>query len=109
MSTGSNHEYELYYWSGIPGRGELIRLVLEEAGASYLDFAKTEEGDKALLTVLKDEAAPSFAAPLLRHGKLLLGQTALICRYLAERHGLTPTAAEHRYRADQLQLTLEDL
>jgi hypothetical protein len=25
--------YELYYWPGIQGRGEFIRLALEEAGA----------------------------------------------------------------------------
>jgi glutathione S-transferase len=28
--------YELYYWPGIQGRGEFIRLALEEAGAPYL-------------------------------------------------------------------------
>ena len=27
--------YELYYWPGIQGRGESVRLALEEAGAEY--------------------------------------------------------------------------
>ena len=36
--------YELYYWSGIQGRGEFIRLALEEAGADYVDVAR-KRGD----------------------------------------------------------------
>ena len=31
--------YELYYWSSIQGRGEFVRLALEEAGADYVDVA----------------------------------------------------------------------
>jgi len=31
--------YELYYWPGIQGRGEFVRLALEEAGADYIDVA----------------------------------------------------------------------
>ena len=32
--------YELYYWPTIQGRGEFVRLALEEAGADYLDVAR---------------------------------------------------------------------
>jgi glutathione S-transferase len=32
--------YELYYWPGIQGRGEFVRLALEEAGADYIDVAR---------------------------------------------------------------------
>jgi hypothetical protein len=28
--------YELYYWPGIQGRGEFVRLALEEASADYI-------------------------------------------------------------------------
>ena len=28
--------YELYYWPTIQGRGEFVRLALEEAGADYV-------------------------------------------------------------------------
>src|SRR5260370_35677252 len=32
--------YELYYWPTIQGRGELVRLALEEAGADYIAVAR---------------------------------------------------------------------
>ena len=32
--------YELYYWPNIPGRGEFVRLVLEEARAPYRDVGR---------------------------------------------------------------------
>ena len=39
--------YELYYWTGIQGRGEFIRLALEDAGASYTDMARVH-GDAVI-------------------------------------------------------------
>ncbi len=32
--------YELFYWPGIQGRGEFLRLAFEEAGADYIDVAR---------------------------------------------------------------------
>ena len=32
--------YELFYWPGIQGRGEFVRLALEEAEATYVDVAR---------------------------------------------------------------------
>ena len=32
--------YELFYWPGIQGRGEFVRLALEEAAAPYVDVAR---------------------------------------------------------------------
>ena len=32
--------YELFYWPGLPGRGEFVRLVLEDAGVPYIDTAQ---------------------------------------------------------------------
>ena len=43
--------YELYYWPEIQGRGEFVRLALEDAGADYVDVARTRArhgGDVAL-------------------------------------------------------------
>ena len=39
--------YELYYWTGIQGRGEFMRLALEDARADYIDVAR-EEGDDVM-------------------------------------------------------------
>src|SRR5262245_59251459 len=80
--------YELFYWPGIPGRGEFVRLVLEEAGAPYADVARLPRseggGTETILEVLRSAGSvPPFAPPVLRHGRLLLAQTATICRYLA--------------------------
>ena len=32
--------YQLFYWPEIQGRGEFVRLALEDAGASYDDVAR---------------------------------------------------------------------
>jgi glutathione S-transferase len=100
-------DYSLYYWPGIQGRGEFVRLVLEEAGANYVDVARQPGGMDEMMRVLK--SSPCFAPPMLRHGELVLAETACLCRYVAERHNLVPSDAGARFRVDQLQLTITDL
>lgn len=107
-------DYQLYYWPQIQGRGEFVRLVLEDAGASYVDVARLPEdqggGVTALMALLdrSDIGTPPFAPPILKHGDLYIGQTATICRYLGNRHGLAPAREDDRWRAEYLQLTLAD-
>lgn len=106
--------YELYYWPAIQGRGEFIRLALEEAGADYIDIARERgrgRGMAALLRLLRAPALerPPFAPPFLKAGKLLIAQTANILHYLGPRLGLVPKAEAQRLWAHQLQLTVEDL
>ena len=103
--------YELYYWAGIQGRGEFVRLALEEAGADYVDVAREAGGEDAMLRLLdnQDVEHPPFAPPYLKAGELLIGQTANILFYLGPHHGLAPTAEAGRLWAHQLQLTIADL
>ena len=106
--------YELYYWPGIQGRGEFVRLALEEAAAEYRDIALESEeqggGVVAMMNLLEDNsiAHPPFAPPFLKAGRELIGQTANILLYLGPRLGLAPRAAAGRLWAHQLQLTLAD-
>jgi len=102
--------YELYYWSGIQGRGEFIRLALEDAGAEYIDVAR-ERGDEAMQAFLQGqcEGALPFAPPFLQAGHLLIAQTAAILDYLALPLGLVPEGEARRIYATQLQLTVADL
>jgi glutathione S-transferase len=102
--------YELYYWPGIPGRGEFVRLALEEAASSYVDVARRADGMERMVRLLEGErvAQPSFAPPFLRAGKLLIGQTANILFYLGGRHRLAPASEAGRLWAHQLQLTVTD-
>ncbi len=107
---GETDRYALYYWPSIPGRGDFVRLALEEAGAPYVDVARTHEGAAAVGRVLKGELGGlrPFAPPVLVHGKRAIAQTAAILCYLAPRHGLVPD--ERRgIEALQLQLTIADL
>jgi glutathione S-transferase len=103
--------YELYYWPGIQGRGEFVRLALEEADVDYLDVARRKGGMDAMFRLLESErvAHAPFAPPFLKAGKLLIAQTANILMYLGGRHGLAPANAAGRLWAHQLQLTLADL
>jgi len=102
--------YQLYYWPTIQGRGEFVRLVLEEARAEYDDVARGPDGIKALMRVLKEtKDVPPFAPPILRAGELTIAQTANICAFLAARHDLVPDDEGSRAHALQLQLTIADL
>jgi glutathione S-transferase len=106
--------YELHYWPSIQGRGEFVRLALEEAGADYVDIArlsaKSGAGVPALLRLLdgKTIVRPPFAPPMLKDGALVIAQTANILLYLGSRLGLAPKAEAGRLWANQLQLTIAD-
>ena len=102
--------YELYYWPEIQGRGEFVRLALEEAGADYVDVAR-EGGTDALMALWQaDEIAhPPFAPPFLKDGEHIIGQTASILLHLGERHDLAPRDEAGRSWTHQIQLTIADL
>jgi glutathione S-transferase len=108
--------YEFYYWPSIQGRGEFVRLALEEAGADYIDIARSSVdeagGEAALMAFLErdDISYPPFAPPFLKDGDVLIGQTAAILLYLGDRHhNLAPRDAARRLWVHQIQLTIADL
>jgi glutathione S-transferase len=107
--------YELYYWDGLQGRGEFVRLALEEAGADYIEVARAPDEDDlgtgAMMKVLKSktEPHPPFAPPFLKDGDLIVTQTANILMYLGPKLGLAPQVESLRYVANGLQLTIADV
>jgi glutathione S-transferase len=114
--TAKEPEYELYYWPSIQGRGEFVRLALEEAGASYRDVAREPKdgggGVPALLEMLKTadgEGALPFAPPILKHGAVIVSQTAAILAYLGPRLGLAPDDEAGRLETLEHQLTIADV
>jgi len=102
--------YELYYWPSIQGRGEFVRLALEDAGADYDDVARRPKGMPAMMRLLESRSNeyPPFAPPFLKAGKLVIAQTANILLYLATRLDLVPKSEATRLWAHQLQLTIAD-
>src|ERR1700728_2263837 len=103
-------KYALYYWPGIQGRGEYVRLALEDAAVEYVDVARGDRGIGAMIKMMEAHAGtPPFAPPFLKAGKLVIGQTANILLYLGSRHGLAPKAEAGRLWVHQLQLTIADL
>jgi glutathione S-transferase len=101
--------YELYYWPTIQGRGEFVRLALEQAGATYVDVGR-EQGAGAVAALLKGGGEhPPFAPPALRDGDVLVAQTAAILHYLGGRLGLAPKDEAGQLWTHQIQLTIADL
>jgi glutathione S-transferase len=104
--------YELYYWPEIQGRGEFVRLALEEAGADYVDVAREPAagGMGAMMRLMNspDVARPPFAPPFLKSGDLIIGQTAEILLFLGRRHELAPADEAGALWTHQLQLTIAD-
>ncbi|MEO8550365.1 MAG: glutathione S-transferase N-terminal domain-containing protein, partial [Kofleriaceae bacterium] len=104
-------QYELYYWPGLQGRGEFPRLVLEDAGADYVDVGREPGGMKKLLRALDHglDGVRPFAPPFLRAGKVVIAQSANIARFLGERLGLAPTSVPGDLAAATIALTIADL
>jgi glutathione S-transferase len=101
--------YDLWYWPGIPGRGEFVRLALEAGGIDYRDRAR-EEGAEALVKDMAErQQQKPFAPPYLVAGNVCVGQTANILLFLADRHGLGPGGSRERWFANELQLTIADM
>ena len=106
--------YELYYWDGLQGRGEFVRLALEEARAPYVDVARGRPedglGTAAMLALMDSAEEPwiPFAPPFLKDGDLIVSQTANILHYLGPKLNLAP-AADLRFVAHGLQLTIADM
>ncbi len=103
--------YELYYWSTVQGRGEFVRLALEDCGADYTDVARRPGGVAAMRRLMDEGAAvrQPFAPPFLKDGEVLIAQTANILVYLGRRHRLAPRDETGRLWAHQLQLTIADI
>jgi glutathione S-transferase len=104
--------YELWYWPGIPGRGEFPRLALEAGKIPYRDMAVEagEEGYKALVKDMRLERdTPPYAPPYLVAGDMVIGQSANILLYLGEKHGLAPHDQAARLWVHQVQLTIADM
>lgn len=104
---------KLYYWPGIQGRGEFVRLALEDSGTRYVDVARTPEKDgggvKAMFAMMaSNKGVPPLAPPFIQSGALVVAQTSNILFYLGPKIGLLPASQAKRVAANQLQLTVED-
>ena len=107
--------YELYYWDGIQGRGEFVRLALEEAGSGYIDICRGQasegEGTPAMMAIMgsRSDASIPFAPPFLKDGDLIISHVANILMYLGPTLGLAPKDKAQRHVLNSLQLTITDL
>jgi len=110
MTKKSPMRVELYYWPTIQGRGEFVRLLLEEAGADYVDVARAKGGMAGMMRFLEGDepGALPFAPPFVKVGGAVVSQTVNILAYLAPRLGLVPDDEALRAEADQIQLTIAD-
>src|SRR5207244_9599947 len=104
---------ELYYWPTIQGRGEFVRLLLEEAGADYVDVARLPRAKGGMAAMMRfvdgeETGALPFAPPFVKVGDAIVSQTANILAFLAPRLGLVPADEAPRAEASQIQLTIGD-
>ncbi|NYZ12819.1 glutathione S-transferase [Azospirillum sp. RWY-5-1] len=102
--------YELFYWPGLQGRGEFVRLAFEAVGAAYTDVARTPGGEERMAALLDgpDQTTPPFAPPFLRDGDLVIAQVAAILQHVGPALGLVPDDAAGRIWTHQIQLTIAD-
>lgn len=102
--------YDLWYWPGVQGRGEFVRLPMEAAGIAYRDRARTD-GDAAMMADMEQRAGRGgpFAPPYLVADGVAVAQVANILLFLGDSHDIAPKAAAERYWLHQLQLTIADM
>lgn len=102
--------YELFYWPEIPGRGEIPRLILEDAAADYVDVVREPNGMARMQRVLEGDEPGllPFAPPFLHAGDVWLAQSAQIASFLGEQLGLAPQAEPARLVARTIMLTIAD-
>ena len=102
--------YELFYWDGIPGRGEFVRLALEQAGADYIDVARTNGGMGRMMAMMENRTGnfTPFAPPFLKDGEVVVSHVANIHLYLGARLGLAPAEEAGRIETNGLQLSITD-
>jgi len=104
-------KYELYYWPSIQGRGEFVRLALEEAGANYVDVARGEGAGRDAVSKWiygSRQKQPQFAPPVLKAGNIVVSHAANILMFLGQRHKLAPKSEAGKYWTNALQLTMTD-
>ena len=97
---------ELYYWPGLPGRGEFVRLIFEQAGEPYLDIGP-EQGIDAIVKMRQSNEG--FAPPYIKDGDFILAQVPAISLYLGRKYGLVPTGEMESAKVAQLLLTVMDV
>ncbi len=102
--------YQLFYWPEIQGRGEFVRMALEDAGAGYDDVARERGGMSKMMAMMDGgrDKRPPFAPPFLKAGKLVIAQVANVLFYLGPRLKLSPRDEAGRLWLHQLQLTVTD-
>lgn len=112
MSTESQTPvYKLIYPAPFPGRGEHIRLLLEEAGIPYTEGTVEEwQTLKSPESLGDDLNTPLFAPPFLQYGDLTISQTPNILQFLAKQFDLAgdPKDQYALYRINGLALTALD-
>jgi len=104
--------YQLYYWPGLQGRGEFVRLALEDANAPYFDIGRAgKSGMTEMVKILgpKNVPVPPFAPPFLKDGETIIPHVANILMYIAPKLGLVPKPEKARHVANGLQLTITDM
>ncbi len=105
----------LIYWPVLQGRGEPVRLLLEDAGLEYVDVARLPEdeggGFASILAYRRGEVDGflPYAPPILEDGSLRIAQTANILMYLAQRYELLPPGEHVPWQLNQLMLTVMDV
>jgi len=110
MDYHSEEPWKLYYWPGFPGRGEFVRLLLEEAQVPYIDVGN-KEGVSEIMKFIKgeNEGFPMAAPPIISRGNVTLSQTPNICFYLGRKYNLCPADEVESFHVNQLALSIADI
>jgi glutathione S-transferase len=101
--------YKLMYWNA-RGRGEQVRLLLNELGLEYEDV-HVERGSERFREIQAQGPKILYfgAVPMLQDDEFKLCQGPVILSYLAAKHGIAPADLRQDAKADAICWGAEDL
>jgi glutathione S-transferase len=124
-ASADQQTWKLWYWPGIKGRGEYVRLAFEEAGVPYVDVgaaaaaaaAAPDDDPKQGFARVRDAALstdgrahfPVRCPPAISRGGFWLCNTPCILAYLNGEFGWDPPTREEKAHVLQiLEVILSD-
>ena len=100
--------YRLFYWA-FRGRGEQVRLLLNELEQDYEDIYVSKDRDFPRLKQQGPGTLYFGSVPMLEDGDFKLVQGPAIMNYLGRQHGLMPDDSQAAARTEAMVLGAEDM
>ncbi len=100
--------YRLFYWA-LRGRGEQVRLLLNELEQDYEDIHVVKDADFRKMQQQGPGTLHFGSVPMLQDGDFKLVQGPVIMNYLGRKHAIMPSDFQAAAKTEAMVLGAEDM